>query len=119
MIRMTRTSILALIVAAACGGGETPPAAPAPAAQPAPAQAQTATTQPPRRVSTGAFEVVDLEVGTSVGAEGKIAAPSTRLPKTTRSTPSSPPGPCVNVPLTARWTYNRQTLLEEKTQTIS
>ena len=115
---MTRTlcaSILVLLLVAACDRGEPPatktpttPAAPAPA-PPAP----QAATEPkpaagPAR-TTGAFEIVGIDLGTAVGPDGRIATPSDHLPSTdTIHAVLRTEGKPEAMTLSARWTYNRQ-----------
>jgi hypothetical protein len=132
MIRMILVSGLALAIAA-CGGSETPPSTPPakPAAPAAPAGAQatvqtgsaTATTQ---RGPAGAFEVVDVQIGTAVGPDGKIVNPSTKLPKSeTIHAVVVTEGRGSDVMLNARWSSahptikNARTQLGNETQTIS
>lgn len=128
MTRAPFLSVLALVVGA-CGGGEapktaTPPAAPPQAAQ-APAASQPTTPRPPR-TPTGAFEVVGVDVGTSLGADGKIAQPSDRVPRgETIHAVVATEGRAQNVAVTARWTSAHPTvqgaraLIGNETQTIS
>jgi hypothetical protein len=126
---MTRTvpfCTLALVLAAACGGGDAPPPPPQPAAAPAAAPTPP-TTLRPARVPTGAFEVVDVDLGTSLAADGRIANPSTTLPRSeTIHAVVATEGRASDVTLTARWlasrkqaTFSTQQLLEERTQKIS
>jgi len=131
---MTRIiSLLAVVVAVACGGDDSPPAPPASpppvAAAPAkpPPAATPPTTERPRRVPTGEFEVVDVDLGTSIGPDGRIANPSTTLPRSdTIHAVVATEGRASNAVLTARWTvaqkqdtYSTRQILETQTQTIS
>ena len=75
---------------------------------------------------TGAFEIVDIQIGTAVGPDGKVSAPSTKLPKSeTIHAVVLTEGRASEFPLTARWSAahptvkGARTALDNQTQTIS
>ena len=118
---MTRTlcaSILVLFLAAACDRGEQPatktPTAQAPATPPAPPPpAPQAATEPKAEAApartTGAFHIVGIDLGTSVGPDGRIATPADHLPSTdTIHAVLRTEGKPEAMTLTARLSYNRQ-----------
>jgi hypothetical protein len=121
---MTRTlcaSILVLFLAAACDRGEQPatktPAAQAPATPPAPPPpAPQAATEPkpeeaPARTA-GPFRIVGIDVGTTVGPDGRIATPADHLSGgDTIHAVLRTEGKPEAMTLTARLSYNRQTNL--------
>lgn len=133
---MSRSILIAMLVLAtvvACDRGEPPPpparpasgpAAQAPAAQTSAAQTPTATTRPsPPRVRTGEFEVIEVDLGTALGSDGRIAQPSTRLASSeTIHAVVHTDGRATDVAMTARWTHTRGQLgqlLDQTTQKIS
>ena len=117
---MTRTlcaSILVLFLAAACDRGEQPatktPTAQAPATPPGatPPAPQAATEPKPQAAArtTGPFQVVGVDLGTSVGPDGRIATPADHLPSTnTIHAVLRTEGKPEAMTLSARWSYNRQ-----------
>lgn len=121
-----RTAFLVLAFAVACDRSEpptkapaAPPPPPAPAAAPAP---KVESAPPPTTVArtTGPFEVVDLEVGTSIGADGRIANPSDRLPSSdTIHAVVVTAGRREAISLTARWGYANKTNLGTQTQAFA
>ena len=118
---MTRTlcaSILVVFLAAACDRGEPPatktPTPQAPATPPAPPPpAPQAATEPkpdagPSR-TTGPFAIVGIDLGTTVGPDGRIATPADHVPSSdTIHAVLRTEGKPEAMTLTARWTYNRQ-----------
>ena len=109
---MTRTlcaSILVLFLAAACDRGEptatkTPATPQAPATPPAPPPPT-----PQAAPATGAFKVVGIDLGTTVGPDGRIATPADHLPSSdTIHAVLRTEGKPEAMTLSARWTYNRQ-----------
>jgi hypothetical protein len=125
----SRTSLTIALAGAlalsACGQAPAPPPAPKPApAAPAPAQAPapapaSAPTTPDATPAAAAVQVTGVALGSSVGADGKIAtASATFSPKDTiyavvSTTTSSP-----NTTIVARWTFQGGTLVKEDTQTL-
>ena len=113
---MTRTlcaSILVLFLVAACDRGEEPvtktPTAQVPATPPAqsPPAPQAATDGAAR--TTGAFQIVGIDLGTTVGPDGRVATPADHLPSSdTIHAVLRTEGKPEAMTLTARWTYNRQ-----------
>ena len=122
MTRILCAPILALLLVAACDRGEPPatktpttPSAPATPPAPPPPAPQAATEPNPSVAparTTGAFEIVGIDVGTAVGPDGRIAAPADHLPSSEEihavlRTEGKPEAMTVQ----ARWTYNNQSNL--------
>ena len=118
---MTRTlcaSILVLFLAAACDRGEQPvtttptPQAPATPPAPPPPAPQAATEPKPDAAAartTGPFRIVGVDLGTTVGPDGRIATPADHLPSSdTIHAVLRTEGKPEAMTLTARWSYNKQ-----------
>ena len=118
---MTRTlcaSILVLFLAAACDRGEQPatktatPQAPATPPAPPPPAPQAATAPKPDAApapTSGPFRIVGVDLGTTVGPDGRIATPADHLPSgDTIHAVLRTEGKPEAMTLTARWSYNRQ-----------
>ena len=118
-ISMKRTRLLILgvacvavpIVLSACKRAETPPPPP-PAAAPAP------TPVPPP--APAPFRVGSVDVGNAIGADKRVAVPSTTLaPGDTIYASVASTGAAPSVTLVARWTYGEGQLVSEQNQLIA
>ena len=117
---MKRTRLLVLGVAcvavpiavSACKRAETPPSPP-PAIAPAPAPAPPPAPAP--------FRVSSVDVGSAIGADKRVTAPSTAFaPGDTIYASVASTGAAPNVTLTARWTYGDVGQpVSEESQTIA
>ena len=118
MTRTLCTSILVLLLVAACDRGEPPatktpatPSAPATPPAPPPPAPQAATEGNPAAPArtTGPFEIVAIDLGTTVGPDGRIATPADHLPSSdTIHAVLRTEGKPEAMTLQARWSYNRQ-----------
>jgi hypothetical protein len=107
----------ALIIVAACGKSEPPPAqqtaAPEPAAPATPPPAAPAPATP-------AFTVTALELGSQIGADKRITQPVTAFaPTDTIYLSVVTNGSTPSATLTAKWTYQDGQVVNESTQTIT
>jgi hypothetical protein len=102
------------MVLCACGKSESPPPrAPAPPAPPPQAAA-------PPQAQPAPFRVVAVDLGKAVGADKKIAQPTTSFaPGDTIFAVVSSDGSATNVALKARWTYQDGQLVDETARTIA
>jgi hypothetical protein len=122
----SRTSLTIALASAlalsACGQSSPPPPKPAPAAPtPAPAPAPAPATPPPAAAPAApAVQVTGVTLGSSVGADGKIAtAATTFTPKETIYAVVSTTTTNANATIVARWTFQGGTLVKEDTQTLA
>lgn len=115
------TLIVALagaLALSACGKKEEPaPAAPPPATTPAPAP----TTPPPAATPAPApVAVASVDLGTAVGADQKVTAPTTTFTaKDTIYAAVSTTGSAPTATLVAKWTYQDGQLVSESNQTLA
>jgi len=127
--RTTLTIALAGALAlSACGQSSVPPpppakpapAAPAPAPAPAPATAPAATPAASTPAPAPGVQVTGVTLGSSVGADGKIATAATTFgPKDTIYAVVSTTTGTPNSTIVARWTFQGGTLVKEDTQTLA
>ena len=97
----------------ACGKSESPPSRP-PAPPPPSPQAAAPATQP------APFRVVGVDLGKAVGADKKIAQPTTSFaPSDTIFAVVTSDGSAPSVALKARWTYQDGQLVDETARTIA
>ncbi|MEO5561384.1 MAG: hypothetical protein ABIO49_15600 [Dokdonella sp.] len=116
-----RSQHLTLIVAiagalalSACGKKETPAPAPPPVVAPAPAPVA-----PPPPVAAP-VAVASVDLGTAVGADQKVTAPSTTFgAKDTIYAAVSTTGTAPNAAISAKWTYQDGQTVNESSQTIA
>ena len=116
-MKRTRLQILGVacvavpIAVSACKRAETPPPPP-PAAAPAP------TPVPPP--APAPFRVGSVDVGNAIGADKRVAVPSTTLaPGDTIYASVASTGAAPSVTLVARWTYGDGQLVNEQSQQIA
>ncbi len=121
--RTRRTHLVAVTVAlavsgAACGKDKETPPPPAPASAPA-AQAPAATPQPVAK-DRGPFQVVEIDLGRSIGPDNRVAEPTVVFgPRDTIYAAVATSGHASSVELKARWTYAGRQLLNETKRTIA
>jgi hypothetical protein len=116
-VRNGSVSMLAIaLLVYACGKSESPPSrppAPPPPAPPPQAAAPTPTQPAP-------FRVVGVDLGKAVGADKKIAQPTTSFaPTDTIFAVVTTDGSAPSVALKARWTYQDGQLVDESARTIA
>lgn len=117
-----RSQHLTLIVAiagalalSACGKKETPAPAPPPVVAPAPAPVA-----PPPPPVAAPVTVASVDLGTAVGADQKVTAPTTTFgPKDTIYAAVSTTGMAPNAAISAKWTYQDGQTVNESSQTIA
>jgi hypothetical protein len=98
----------------ACGKSESPPPSRPPAAPPPSPQAAAPATQP------APFRVVGVDLGKAVGADKKVAQPTTSFaPTDTIFAVVTSDGSAPSVALKARWTYQDGQLVDETARTIA
>jgi hypothetical protein len=114
---MLRTLLIAslLFAAGACRREEAPappPAAPPAATAPAPAAPPVSATAP--------FRVASIELGSAVGADKRVTAPTqTFTPSDKIYASVASEGSAASVTLSARWTYEDGQLVHEATETLA
>jgi hypothetical protein len=108
-LRLMVSFALVSLALVACQRSETPAAdAPVPAPAPAPA------------VAPAPFRVSGIELGNAIGADKRVAAPSTSFAATDTIYASvATEGASPSVALAARWTYQDGQLVNEETQAIA
>jgi hypothetical protein len=112
MLVLLATGLLASAIA--CSKSEPPPPAKPPTPPP---QAQAPPPAPPAAV---AFRVVTVELGKAIGADKKIAAPTTAFAAADTIYASVvSEGAAPQVALKARWTYEDGQLVNESAQSIA
>lgn len=117
-----RSQHLTLIVAiagalalSACGKKETPAPAPPPVVAPAPAPVA-----PPPPPVAAPVAVASVDLGTAVGADQKVTAPTTTFgPKDTIYAAVSTTGMAPSAAISAKWTYQDGQTVNESSQTIA
>ena len=119
--RTTLTLVAAMTAAlalSACGKKEEP--APAPAPTPAPAAPAPATTTPPPAPAPAPVAVASVDLGTNVGPDQKVTAPTTTFgTKDTIYAAVSTTGTAANAVLNAKWTFQDGQTVNESSQTIA
>ena len=99
--------LLSFALIVGCSKSEEPP-------KPAPPAA------PPQAAAPAPFKVVRIDLGTAVGADKRVAAPTTTFkPGDTIYASVLTDGASPKVSLAARWTYGDGQLVNESTQTIA
>jgi hypothetical protein len=117
--RILATALAVGLVAIACSKSEPPPPPRAPAPPPPP-QAQATPPKPSAAPAPVAFRVVGVELGKAVGADNKVAAPTTSFAATDTIYASvTSEGAAPQVALKARWTYEDGQLVDESAQAIA
>ncbi len=118
-IRILTISVVAagLVAGAiACSKSETPPPPPAKPAAPPP----QAAAPPPAPPAPAPFRVVTVDLGKAVGADKKVAQPTTSFAATDTIYASIvSEGAAPSVALKARWTYEDGQLVNEGSQAIA
>jgi hypothetical protein len=110
MLRPLSIALCCLLVAAACGRSETKTDA---TTAPAP-------TAPPVGSAAAPFRVSNIELGSAIGADKRVSAPSSSFAATDTIYASiASEGAAPSVTLTARWTYEDGQLVNESTETIA
>jgi len=119
--RTTLTLVAAMTAAlalSACGKKEEP--APAPAPTPAPAAPAPAPTTPPPAPAPAPVAVASVDLGTAVGPDQKVSAPTTTFgAKDTIYAAVSTTGTATNAVLNAKWTFQDGQGVNESSQTIA
>jgi hypothetical protein len=111
---MLRTLLIAslILAASACGRDEAP--------APPPATAPPAAAPPPVSSVPAPFRVASIDLGTSVGADKRVAAPTSSFsPTDTIYASVASEGSAASVTLSARWTYEDGQLVHEATETLA
>ncbi|MBB1087264.1 hypothetical protein H4F99_02040 [Lysobacter sp. SG-8] len=112
------TALVASLALAGCKKEETAPPAPQASAPPPP------TLEPSTNVAVAPAEVTGVELGSSVGADMRVASPSTSFAPgdTIHAAVSTMTGdPTASVPATlgVKWTYGGDTVVHEETQQVN
>ena len=119
--RTTLTLVAAMTAAlalSACGKKEEP--APAPAPTPAPAAPAPAPVTPPPAPAPAPVAVASVDLGTAVGPDQKVSAPTTTFgTKDTIYAAVSTTGTATNAVLNAKWTFQDGQTVNESSQTIA
>ena len=117
--RTTLTLVAAMTAAlalSACGKKEEPVPAPAPT----PAPATPAPTTPPPAPAPAPVAVESVDLGTAVGPDQKVSAPTTTFSsKDTIYAAVSTTGTAANAVLNAKWTFQDGQTVNESSQTIA
>ena len=117
--RTTLTLVAAMKAAlalSACGKKEEPVPAPAPT----PAPATPAPTTPPPAPAPAPVAVESVDLGTAVGPDQKVSAPTTTFSsKDTIYAAVSTTGTAPNAVLNAKWTFQDGQTVNESSQTIA
>jgi hypothetical protein len=111
---MLRTLLIAslILAASACGRDEAP--------APPPTTAPPAAAPPPVSSVPAPFRVASIDLGTSVGADKRVAAPTSSFsPTDTIYASVASEGSAASVTLSARWTYEDGQLVHEATETLA
>jgi hypothetical protein len=111
MLRSLSLALCCLLLAAACGRSEETRTG-----------ATTAPTPPPPPVAAAPapFRVSTIEVGSAIGADKRVSAPSSSFAATDTIYASvASEGTSPGVTLTARWTYEDGQIVNESTETIA
>jgi hypothetical protein len=110
MLRTLSIALCCILLAAACGRSETKTGAttaPAPAA-------------PPVSTAAAPFRVAAIELGSAVGPDKRVSAPSSSFAATDTIYASvASEGTSPSVTLTARWTYEDGQLVNESSEVIA
>jgi hypothetical protein len=109
MLRPLSVALCCLLLAAACGRSEQTKTG-----------ATTAPTTPPVAAAPAPFRVSTIEVGSAIGADKRVSAPSNSFAATDTIYASvASEGTSPGVTLTARWTYEDGQVVNESTETIA